>query len=137
MQKARYNEVWDASYKAIQEMYDAAKILKDMAANYYMQSASHDGEYVHIGALFIACNKAEDVARSLDTAQRDLEDALYGPPPSSDLFELEEYPSDDDVLDDLSHFEEMGLDVEEILDRWAKQMDQRRCCMLCCNVACM
>ena len=75
---------------------------------------------MHIGALFIACNKAEDVARSLDTASRDLEDALYGPPPPSDLLELGEYPSDDDVLDDLSHFEEMGLDVEEILDRWAK-----------------
>jgi hypothetical protein len=38
---ARFDEVWDAAYRAINEMYDATKMLKDIAANNYMQSADN------------------------------------------------------------------------------------------------
>jgi hypothetical protein len=44
--------------------------------------------------------------------------ALYGPSPPSDI---SEYPSDDDVFDNLSHFEEMGLDYYEILEKGQKK----------------
>jgi hypothetical protein len=44
--------------------------------------------------------------------------ALYGPSPPSDI---SEYPSDDDVFDNLSHFEEMGLDYYEILEKRTKK----------------
>jgi hypothetical protein len=43
----------------------------------------------------------------------DFELAEAGPSPPSDI---SKYPSDDDVFDDLSHFEEMGLDYDKILD---------------------
>jgi hypothetical protein len=38
---ARFDEVWDAAYRAINEMYDATKMLKGIAANNYMQSADN------------------------------------------------------------------------------------------------
>jgi hypothetical protein len=45
--------------------------------------------------------------------------ALYGPSPPSDI---SEYPSDDDVFDNLSHFEELGLDdYYEILEKRTKK----------------
>jgi hypothetical protein len=64
--------------------------------------------------------------------------ALCGPSPPSDISELGEDPSDDDVVDDLSHFEEMGLDVEETLDRWC-EFDGfvTLYVVLCCNIACL
>jgi hypothetical protein len=45
--------------------------------------------------------------------------ALCGPSPPSDI---SEYPSDDVVFDDLSHFEEMGLDYYEILEKRTKKL---------------
>jgi Tat protein secretion system quality control protein TatD with DNase activity len=119
LQKSRFDEVWDAAYRAINDMYDATKMLKDIAANNYMQSADTVRvQYVHIGSLFHACNQAENVTKFLETASHDLEYALYGPSPPSDI---SEYSSDDDVFDNLSHFGEMGLDYYEILEKRIKK----------------
>jgi hypothetical protein len=109
LQKSRFDEVWDAAYRAINEMYDATNMLKDIAANNYMHSADTIGvQYVHIGSLFHACNQAENVTKY----------ALYGPSPPSDILE---YPSDDAVFDNLSHVKEMGLDYYEILKKGQKK----------------